>query len=142
MNGLRTGYPFQQSHLVGRGSNTLSNAPRASDRLWIGWLTGRGDARAEDAQGTPTPSRISPSILVCKDDWYSVWELVARHYMRDTTFFARYIVFVTNLCENLAHTPLFHTTGHDGFWSDSGRLAHTFQGYLTYKKRQPLRTLP
>jgi len=29
--------------------------------------SGRGAARAEDAQGTPTPSHISPSILVYED---------------------------------------------------------------------------
>ena len=37
------------------------------DRLRVGWLngffTGRGSARAEDAQETPTQSHISPSIL-------------------------------------------------------------------------------
>ena len=39
------------------------------DRLWVGWLngSGRGTARAEDAQGTPTQSHISPSILVYED---------------------------------------------------------------------------
>jgi len=30
-------------------------------------LAGRGTARAEDAQGTPTQSHISPSILVYED---------------------------------------------------------------------------
>jgi len=30
-------------------------------------LVGRGTARAEDAQGTPTQSHISPSILVYED---------------------------------------------------------------------------
>ena len=29
----------------------------------LGPVTGRGSARAEDAQGTPTQSHISPSIL-------------------------------------------------------------------------------
>ena len=41
-----------------------------SDRLRVGWLNGvvgRGTARAEDAQGTPTQSHISPSILVYED---------------------------------------------------------------------------
>jgi len=37
------------------------------DRLRVGWLNGRGTARAEDAQGTPTQSHISPSILVYED---------------------------------------------------------------------------
>ena len=32
-------------------------------------LSGRGAARAEDAQGTPTQSHISPTILVYKDNW-------------------------------------------------------------------------
>ena len=31
-------------------------------------LSGRGTARADDAQGTPTQSHISPSILVYEDD--------------------------------------------------------------------------
>ena len=31
-------------------------------------LSGRGTARAEDAQGTPTQSHISPSILVYEDE--------------------------------------------------------------------------
>ena len=40
-----------------------------SDRLRVGWLNGfssigRGAARAEDAQGTPTQSHISPSVPV------------------------------------------------------------------------------
>ena len=41
-----------------------------ADRLRVGWLngfSGRGAARAEDAQGTPTQSRISPSIPVYED---------------------------------------------------------------------------
>jgi len=38
------------------------------DRLRVGWLNGlRGVTRAEDAQRTPTQSRISPSILVYED---------------------------------------------------------------------------
>ena len=38
------------------------------DRLSDGWLNGgRGNARAEDAQGTPTQSHISPSMLVYAD---------------------------------------------------------------------------
>ena len=39
-------------------------------RLWTGarLRVGRGDARAEDAQGTPTQSHISPSTLVYKDN--------------------------------------------------------------------------
>jgi len=48
-----------------------------SDRRRVGWLNGfssitstgagRGTARAEDAQGTPTQSHISPSILVYEE---------------------------------------------------------------------------
>ena len=34
------------------------------ERIRVGWLNGRGDARAEDAQGTPTQSHVSASILV------------------------------------------------------------------------------
>jgi len=33
-------------------------------------LVGRGAARAEDAQGTPTQSHISPSILVYEEKIY------------------------------------------------------------------------
>jgi len=36
-------------------------------------LSGRGAARAEDAQGTPTQSHISPSILVYEDKGYVVY---------------------------------------------------------------------
>jgi len=44
-----------------------------SDRLNVGWLNGfsfiwEGTTRAEDAQGTPTQSHISPSILVYEDE--------------------------------------------------------------------------
>jgi len=42
----------------------------AGDRLRVGWLngfSGRGAARAEDAQGTPTQSHTSPSILVYEE---------------------------------------------------------------------------
>ena len=31
------------------------------------YIAGRGTARAEDAQGTPTQSHVSPSILVYED---------------------------------------------------------------------------
>jgi len=31
-------------------------------------IAGRGDARAEDAQGTPTQSHISPSVLVYEEN--------------------------------------------------------------------------
>ena len=34
----------------------------------LGLVSGRGAARAEDAQGTPTQSHISPSILVYEDN--------------------------------------------------------------------------
>ena len=40
------------------------------DRLRVGWpngFSGRGVERAEYAQGTPTQSHISPSILVYED---------------------------------------------------------------------------
>ena len=42
------------------------------DRLRVGWLngfsfSGRVTTRAEDAQGTPTQSHISPNILVYED---------------------------------------------------------------------------
>jgi len=38
-----------------------------NDSLW-GFLFGRGAARAEDAQVTPTQSDISPSILVYEEN--------------------------------------------------------------------------
>ena len=34
--------------------------------------SGRGAARAEDAEGTPTQSHISPSILVYEDEMFQV----------------------------------------------------------------------
>jgi len=39
----------------------------ANDRLRVGWLSGRGTTRAEDAQGTPTQRHVSPRILVYED---------------------------------------------------------------------------
>jgi len=38
----------------------------------VGSTVGRGTTRAEDAQGTPTQSHISPSILVCEDKFTSI----------------------------------------------------------------------
>ena len=46
--------------VLGRGAVSAA-------RLRVGWLSGRGTARAEDAQGTPTQSHISPSILVYEE---------------------------------------------------------------------------
>ena len=43
------------------------------DRLRVGG----GTARAEDAQGTPTQSHISPSILVYEDETVAVAVLTA-----------------------------------------------------------------
>ena len=37
------------------------------DRLSVGWLTRGRDTRQEDVEGSPTQSRISPSILVYED---------------------------------------------------------------------------
>jgi len=39
------------------------------DRLRVGWLngSGRGAVRAEDAQGIPTQSHISPSMLAYEE---------------------------------------------------------------------------
>ena len=37
-----------------------------ADRLGVVGSSGRGAARAEDAEGTPTQIHISPSILVYK----------------------------------------------------------------------------
>ena len=38
------------------------------NRFRVGWVKERGTTRAEDAQGTPTQSHISLSILVYGDD--------------------------------------------------------------------------
>ena len=40
----------------------------------VAWVpsSGRGTARAEDAQGTPTQSHISPSILVYEDEFIAL----------------------------------------------------------------------
>ena len=52
----------QHLHLV--ISHVLSD-----DRLRAGWLnSGRGTARVQDAQGTPTQSHVSPIILVYEDN--------------------------------------------------------------------------
>jgi len=51
-------------HLKDQGQNKASDSgTNLFDRLRVGWLNGRGTARAEDAQGTPSQSHISPSIL-------------------------------------------------------------------------------
>jgi len=39
------------------------------------YTTGRGTARAEDAQGTPTQSHISPSIQVYEENTFKRSEL-------------------------------------------------------------------
>ena len=39
----------------------------AGRKLLLSPMSGRGAARAEDAQGTPTQSRVSPSILAYED---------------------------------------------------------------------------
>ena len=39
----------------------------------LGLTSGRGTTRVEDAQGTPTQSHVSSSILVNEDEWRS-WE--------------------------------------------------------------------
>ena len=44
-----------------------SEIPRHFRAVIDSGLAGRGAARAEDAQGTPTQSHISPSILVYED---------------------------------------------------------------------------
>ena len=41
--------------------------PSSDDRLRVGCLNGRGATKAEDAQGTPTQSDISPIILVYEE---------------------------------------------------------------------------
>ena len=60
------------------------------DRLRVGWLngfsfiTGRGAARAEDAQGTPIQSHTSPNILVYKDNmctWNSMDDICEGHWV-------------------------------------------------------------
>ena len=41
---------------------------RLTDAELVGSTDGRGTARVEDAQGTPTQSHVFPSILVCEDE--------------------------------------------------------------------------
>ena len=52
-------------HMVDRLlEHSTQSRPESDDRLRV-W---EGTMRAEDAQGTPTQSRISPSILVYEDE--------------------------------------------------------------------------
>ena len=61
-------FPPKVDGVVPRTQNV--NLRIVYDRLRVGWLNefGRGAARAEDAQGTPTQSHISPSILVYEEN--------------------------------------------------------------------------
>ena len=64
----------------------------ALGRLRAGWLNGgRGAARAEDAQGTPHQSHISPSLLVCADNFVSVffWLVLNASIRLGVRFFLR-----------------------------------------------------
>jgi len=47
-------------------SDNRRRVGRGTTRAWC--PSGRGTTRAEDAQGTPTQSHISPSILVYEDN--------------------------------------------------------------------------
>ena len=63
--------------------------------------SGRGTAKAEDAQGTPTQSHISPSILAYKEN-----PLGKHGEIRD-----RFVVTVPgericHVCENRIHGPI------------------------------------
>ena len=56
-------------------SSQVGTIEKVKARLWLWpelffWLidSGRGTTRAEDAQGTPTQSHISPSLLVYEND--------------------------------------------------------------------------
>ena len=61
---ITTRAPHHQLAVISRV--TQAGAPARDDRLIVGWLNnGRG---AEDANGTPTYDRISPSILVYEND--------------------------------------------------------------------------
>ena len=58
----------------------------AGDRLRVGWLNGFwGAARAEDAQGTPTRSHISPSILVYAEKEPGLAKLVSPNRLRQSS---------------------------------------------------------
>ena len=64
------GLPFPRAGTPLGGSGRSTRLFWRVDRLRVGWLngfSGRGAARAEDAQETPTQSHISPSILVYED---------------------------------------------------------------------------
>ena len=65
---------YLQSKRLSKTRALILLLPRAErmegGRLRVGWLTGRGAARAEDAQGTPTQSHLSSSILVYEEHFF------------------------------------------------------------------------
>jgi len=67
-------------------------------------LSGRGTTRAEDAQGTPTQSHISPSILVYEDE--------SRRCSRDT-YPGSYITKYTSIrrLNHIMHTSPIEVRG-------------------------------
>ena len=69
--------------------DNVQSGTALDNRFRVGWLnlSGRGDTRAEDAQGTPTRSHLSPSILVYEDHlagrcYEEVWVLIGRIEIR------------------------------------------------------------
>jgi len=87
---------------------------------------GRGAARAEDAQGTPTQSHISPRILVYEDNMWRILATLATcgpHY-RPTPGCETWCTPALHL--ELPHPPKVRCVVH---------------GYLVRKKQRPRRTL-
>ena len=70
--------------------------------------SGRGTARAEDAQGTPTQSHISPSILVYEEKHVKklgIGAVQQRIILYHETLSARTVEFEIRMC-GLARNPL------------------------------------
>ena len=63
---------FRSAAGVSRQQLDVPGALDSLDRLTVGWLSPRGAARAENAQGKPTQSHMSPSILVYEDEFPTV----------------------------------------------------------------------
>ena len=59
-----------------RSAKVFTNPFGQRDRLRVGRLNGRGAARAEDAQGTPTQSYISPCRPVYEEKLLHDWVLL------------------------------------------------------------------
>jgi len=67
-------------------ATALPTARIPGDRLRVGWLNGFSfsTSRAEDAQGIPTQSHISPSILVYEENQSDSWIVVVLFHASPT----------------------------------------------------------